>query len=84
MVELALPVRPGLDLLQLGQEFLAGAALHTNSHVFNSSVFRIHEIRKFWPWGLGSGSRSAIICTDPDLNPAPDPSIDKQKDLEKP
>jgi hypothetical protein len=36
VVELALPVCPGLDLLQLGQEFLAGAALRTNSHVLTA------------------------------------------------
>jgi hypothetical protein len=33
VVELALPVRPGLDFLQLGQELFAGAALHELSRV---------------------------------------------------
>jgi hypothetical protein len=41
-------------------------------------VFRI-RIRKFL--GLGSESESIIICTDPDLDPAPDSFIKKQKNL---
>ncbi len=29
------------------------------------------------------GSGSVIICTDPDLDPAPVPSVKKQKNLDK-
>jgi hypothetical protein len=35
----------------------------------------------FWPSRSGFGS--VIICTNPDRDPAPDPSINKQKKIEK-
>jgi hypothetical protein len=71
VVELALPVRPGLDLLQLGQEFLAGAALHVlterfglvqdSSNICRSKLFICDRIRipclnwDIWTASFGTG-----------------------------
>jgi hypothetical protein len=50
---------------------------HIRSRILPTSALRIEICRI-------NRSGSAIPCTDPDLDPAPDPSINKQKNLEKP